>query len=98
MTERVGLAESINALRAELTQASVASTNQDLRFRVDTVNVELEVTTERVTQGEAGLKFWVVEVGGQHERSTSRTHRVTVSLTPQTPSGSVYTGDERIPE
>lgn len=92
------MAEAIEALRVELGAAADAAKGKDLRFEVGRVNVELEVVSERVTQGSGGLKFWVVELGAQRSRSDGRTHRVTVELTPQSGSGPLYTGDSEIPE
>lgn len=95
--DKIGLAEAIDALRTELTAAAEAAKGQDLRFQVDKVTVELEVVSERTTQGGAGVK-WLVEVGGQRSHSGGHTHRVTVDLIPKTGSGPLYTGDGEIPE
>lgn len=97
LVDKISLAEAINALRRELAAASQSAKGQDLRFQVDKVTVELEVVSEKVTQGSAGVK-WVVEVGAQRSHSDGHTHRVTVELTPKIGSGRLLTGDSEIPD
>jgi hypothetical protein len=78
----VGLAQAIGALRRELAQAQRAAAGEDLRFRLGPVEMEflLEVTKEG--SGEAGVRFWVVNVGGKGGVSRGMTHRLTLALQP----------------
>jgi hypothetical protein len=98
MTKKVGLAEAIENLREQLMQAVVATAGKPILFRIDQINIELAVTTERATQGGGGVNFWVVEADGRHEFSAAQTHRIAVVLTPQIKGGPVLTGEDEIPD
>ena len=79
----VGLADAVRALRSELTTAMAEGEGQQLRFQLGDVEMEflLEVTKE--VGGEAGVKFWVVSIGGKAGVSSGSTHRVKLALTPR---------------
>ncbi|MER7455651.1 trypco2 family protein [Micromonospora sp. NPDC126480] len=97
--QKIGLADAITALREELTTAIEAAGAEDLRFRVGEMSVEFEIAVERTSGGRGGLKFWVVEAGGEHTRTGSHTHRITVPLTPTRADGRpVLTGEHRLPD
>jgi hypothetical protein len=96
--EKIGLAEVIAALRLELDESMRAAESSGLRFLLGEVAVELELAVERTGGGSGGLKFWVVQAGAEGRRSSARTHRITVPLTPiARDGGAVYTGDNAIP-
>src|SRR5437660_11817713 len=79
----VGLAEAISELRSELTAALEEGKNESLRFELGPVEMEFVLELRREGAGEAGLKFWVVSVGGSASASRGSTHRVTLTLTPK---------------
>jgi hypothetical protein len=81
--EPVGLAAAIRRLRTELSEARVEGEGEDLRFRLGQVELEFAIEVTREGSGEAGIKFWVVSLGGRAGVSDARTHRVTLSLVPQ---------------
>jgi hypothetical protein len=47
------------------------------------VELEFSVEVTREGSGEAGIKFWVVSMGGRAGLSNAQTHRVSLSLVPQ---------------
>lgn len=70
----------------------------DLKFKLGEVTIELEISVERSTSGSGGLKFWVLNAGGEYTRTRESTHRITVPLTPLMANDApVYTGDSVIP-
>jgi hypothetical protein len=87
--QKLDIVGAIAMLRAELSEAILASSDETLRFTVGEIELELEVAAERAAEG--GVKFWVVEAGGGV--SSTNTHTVRISLTPQLPGGGpVFTG------
>lgn len=98
---RVGLASAIEALRGELVEAVSSGEGKEFRFELGVVELELQVAVEKKVEGEAGIKFWLVSLGGGGSRSVGDTHTVKVSLTPvrEAPDGagrqSVVVGGER---
>jgi Trypsin-co-occurring domain 2 len=77
-----GLAQAIGALRRELAQAQSTDAGEDLRFRLGPVEMEFLVEVTREGTGEAGVKFWVVNVGAKGSLARGTTHRLTLTLHP----------------
>jgi hypothetical protein len=77
-----GLAQAIGALRRELAQAKLAAAGEDLRFRLGPVEMEFLVEVTKEGSGEAGVRFWVVNVGGKGGVAKGTTHRLTLTLQP----------------
>ena len=72
-----------------------AAEDSDIKFELGVVMVELELSVEQTGGGKGGVRFWVVEAGGEHSRAQGRTHRITVPLTPLNKDGSpVLTSDD----
>ncbi len=86
-TEQLGLAEAIKGLRAELTAAMTAGAGERVRFELGTVEMEFGLELAKERGGEAGVKFWVVTLGGKGSSTSGSTHRVTLQLTPKAPDG-----------
>lgn len=78
--KKIGLKEAIGALRTELSEAMKDAANEQLRFEVGEINLEFQVELERAVEGSAGIKFYVVELGGKGSATTSTTHTVKIAL------------------
>jgi hypothetical protein len=99
--ERIGLADAIRALRAELRESVRAGAGEDLRFQVGEVELQFQVEIERSREGGGGIRFWVVELGGKTSQASTTTHLVTIPLTPVTSEGKpIVTGlqGDQVPE
>ncbi len=85
-TEQIGmeipLAEMIQTLRTELQRAQAGSTDSEILFETQNVELELQVAVSRRTSGEGGVEFWVVKAGGEYEKTGTTTHVFKLSLTP----------------
>ena len=84
MTEDVTipLSDAIRALRRELVEAVKEGNDQEVKFALGPVELELQVELSSTGGGEAGIKFWVISLGGKGERTSGRTQTVRLSLTP----------------
>lgn len=90
----IGLAEAIRALRAELTESVREAEGQDVRFRLGQVDLEFQVMASDQVEGNAGVKFWVVNAGGKSSDTNTTSHTVKVQLHAATADGDeVWTGD-----
>ncbi len=78
--ERLGLAETVEALRAELAQAAAAGARADFQFPVSGVQLEFHVGVTKAGEAKAGVKFWVVELGGGGSYAREEIQTVTVTL------------------
>jgi len=77
---RIGLAQAIEELRRELGQAQDAGANQQLRFEIAEVEMELLVELREEGGAEAKASFGVVTVGAGGTAGSSHTHRLTLKL------------------
>jgi hypothetical protein len=87
--EKIGLVETIAALRAELTEAAVGGDGAPIKFQVGAVTLDFHVGVTRDAEAKAGVRFWVVELGATGGYTAESIQRVTVTLTPVQPDGQV---------
>ena len=79
----VELAELIGQLRAELTKAMHSGRDEELRFEVGPVELELTVAVQRDGTAGAKVRFWVVELGSEATASSASTQRIKLTLDPR---------------
>jgi Trypsin-co-occurring domain 2 len=93
----VPLAATIRALRRELMEAVGDGKDEELRFALGPLDLELQVEVSSSGGGEAGIKFWVLSLGGKGERSSGATQTLRLRLTPVLSSaeGDVLVGHEQ---
>jgi len=70
----VKLSDMITSLRSELESAVQEGEGKEIRFRLEDVEIETQVTFE--CSGDGKLNFWVLEAGGQAKRGTVQTLRL----------------------
>lgn len=85
----IGLAEAIEALRAELTAALDRGADNPVRFRAGEVTLHFHVGVTRDGSDSSNLKFWVVELAKSSGFATESIQQVTVSLLPVDGDGNV---------
>ena len=78
--EQLGIAETVEALRAELAQAAEAGAGAGFQFPVIGVQLEFHVGVTKTGEGRGGVKFYVVELGGSGSYAKEEIQTVTVSL------------------
>ena len=76
------LADTIAAVRRELSSAQAAGQGEPVQFRTGPVELEFEVAVTRTRGGEAGVQVWVLTLGGKGERGHATTQRIKVTLQP----------------
>ncbi|MFF4396241.1 trypco2 family protein [Streptomyces sp. NPDC001480] len=76
----LGLAETIAALREELTEAVAAGSDADFQFGLGQVQLEFSVGITREASGTGRAKFWVLELGGDGAYRREEVQRITVVL------------------
>ena len=78
--ERLELAETVEALRSELARAAEAGAGAEFQFPVAGVQLEFHVAVTKSGEGRAGIRFWVVELGGSSDYAREEIQTVTVTL------------------
>jgi hypothetical protein len=79
---QIPLSDAICALRRELVEAVKEGKDQEVKFALGPIELELQVELSSTGGGVAGIKFWVISLGGKGERSSGRSQTVRISLTP----------------
>ena len=79
------LADTIAAVRRELTSALTAGRGQPIQFRTGPVELEFDVAVTRTRGGEGGVQIWVLTLGGKLGREHATTQRIKVTLQPVNP-------------
>jgi hypothetical protein len=77
---KVGLRETLEALRVELSESILVSEDKQIRFEVGEIELEVQFVVEQSKEGKGGLKFWVVEMGGGVTNKDTITHRIKVTV------------------
>ena len=78
--KKIGLKETLEALRVELSESILVSEGKEIRFEVGEIELEFQVVVEKSHEGKGGIKFWVVEMGGGVSNKDSITHKIKIPL------------------
>ena len=78
----VGLADAIGALRDELIRAWSSGRQQKLRFKPAPVELTVQVAVTSAGKGRAGIRWWLIELGGEVSRESVVTQTLKLSLDP----------------
>jgi Trypsin-co-occurring domain 2 len=79
----VPLAAAIGALRDELARAWWDGRDRSLRFKPSPVELTLQVAATSAGKGSAGVKWWLISLGGEVSRESVVTQTVKVTLEPR---------------
>ncbi|KMS71117.1 hypothetical protein ACM01_28805 [Streptomyces viridochromogenes] len=78
----IQLADMVRELREQLNHVLAEAGSGPLRFELGPVEIEAAVTVDRSGGAGGKVNFWVVEGSGDVSASSSRAHRITVTLQP----------------
>jgi Trypsin-co-occurring domain 2 len=81
--QRIELAQVISQLREELDTARRAGQDEDLRFELGPVELELMVAVDRQGGPDAKVRFWVIELGASGKVASQATQRIKLILDPR---------------
>lgn len=80
--KKIGLVETIDALRTELAEAVAKGNDAEFQFPVAGIQLEFNVMVTRDATVDGGIKLWVVSLGGGASAGNATTHKVVVNLDP----------------
>jgi hypothetical protein len=89
MDQGIGLAEFVTALRSELKVAQENAKGEDLQFSVEDIQLEVKVFSESSDKVKSGVKFWVLNAGGEmaDKASLAQTLKLQLKLVPDAAGG-----------
>ena len=79
----LALSEVIAQLRAELAEAMLDGEDEDLRFELGPVEVELTMGVDKEAKPGAKAKFWVLELGTEARFAATSTQKIKLTLEPR---------------
>lgn len=83
----IGLSDVVQGLRAELARAMTEGEDQQIQFQAKSIEMEFQVGVQKKADGKAGLRFWVLELGGSGSYATESIQRIRLSLEPALAGG-----------
>ena len=79
---RIPLARAIEDLRSELLTAVASGKDQPLQFRLKPIELELKLAVTQEGGTNAGVKFWVLDIGAKGTIANATTHTLKLVLEP----------------
>ena len=78
----IELADVVRQLRAELDRAQRGAGDEDLRFELGPIGLEVMVALEAAGGAGAKVRCWVAEIGGDARATATSTQRIKLTLQP----------------
>lgn len=78
--EKIGLVETIEALRSELAAAVKKAQGQEIQFPISSVQLEFQVGVTWDAESKGGVKFWVLELGASGKYTNESVQKITLNL------------------
>jgi hypothetical protein len=78
--DKIGITETIDALRRELLEAILAAEGEEVSFPVEELTVEFNVGVTKTAEGGGGLKFWIVNLDAKTGYKSEAIQKVTIHL------------------
>lgn len=78
--EKIGLVETIEALRSELAVAVEKAKGQEIQFPIGSIQLEFQVGVTWDAEAKGGVKFWVLELGASGSYANESVQKVTLNL------------------
>ena len=63
------------------------SEGSDLKFRIEDIEIELQIATTKGGKAGAGIKFWVYNAEAEVDASQVKTQKLKLKLKPKKPTG-----------
>jgi hypothetical protein len=83
----IELASVIRDLREELERAIAAGRDEQLRFELGPIELEVAVVVKQSNGNNGKVSFWVVGAGGDRTNESATTQRIKLTLTPRLGAG-----------
>jgi hypothetical protein len=87
LARNIPLSEMIQSLRQELAVSIANSAGVGLRFKIEAIELELQVQVSRDRNVEGRLAFGVIQAGGKRGVSQQDTHTFRLKLKPEATDG-----------
>lgn len=82
MKNATPLADILSELRRELDAAKLEGEGKGLHFRVESIDVELQVTVSKSAEAGGGFKFWVINGDAKGRVASESLQKLHLKLNP----------------
>lgn len=86
----IELSELIEEVRDELMVAKEQGKDRDLKFDIELAQIEIQFSVRREIKGKGGIKFYVVEAGGEAKTARETVQKITLQLRPKDSTGGTF--------
>ncbi len=93
-TNNIELAEMIGKLRGELQKAQTQGQDEDLKFRIGDIEVELQIGVTREAGAKGGVKFWVYNAEAEGKLASETVQKLRLKLKPEYKKGDFKVADK----
>jgi uncharacterized SAM-dependent methyltransferase len=83
----IEIGELVTSLRREIQASIQDAKDEDLRFNVHSIELELKVTAKKSVEGGGGIKFWVFDASAKGGATREDAQTVKLMLTPVSSTG-----------
>jgi hypothetical protein len=88
------LKDVIRNLRKELVAAIEEGKEETIKFKLDSIDLELKVTVKQAEKTQAGFKAYIFSLVGSKETAIERVHTIRLRLTPKKRGGHNGTNED----
>jgi len=82
MMEHIPLSELLLGLRKELLAAQEQAASEQLRFKVEDIEVEVKIGTTKKGVAKGGVQLWVLDAGAEGTRESQKLQTLRLKLKP----------------
>jgi hypothetical protein len=92
---KLELSQMIKSLRAELIAAQLEGQGEEVRFTVEDVELELDITAEESMEGGVAAKFYVLTTHYKANKKDAVAQKIKLKLKPQKELSDSATGEQQ---
>ena len=85
--DKIALSEMLGQLRQDLLQAQGEGVGSELKFRIEDIEIELQIVATKAVGGDVGVKFWVYNADAKVNASEAKTQKLKLKLKPVSADG-----------
>jgi hypothetical protein len=87
MDQELELKDVVRKLRQDLQAAAEEGQGQAIKFKLESIDLELKVAAKQVEGVEGGIKFYVFNFGAKDQVESEQALTIKLKMTPEGPEG-----------
>ncbi len=87
MDQELELKDVVRKLREDLQAAAAEGEGKDIKFKLESIDLELKVAAKQVGGVNGGIKFYVFNFGAKNQVENEQALTIKLKMTPEKPAG-----------